>query len=122
MFVFALEKRKLIDRTARHPDRAGAGTVERHAVERRTLFRLLTIPRPISRPDVNRFRRDIENSTGWSQHRGRVAFEVILRQVAYRDRVQRQAVGRIELTLWAIHARRRNDPLKFAGSCALVPL
>src|SRR5258708_24407457 len=74
MFVFALEERKLIDRTSRDADRAGARTIEWHPVERRTLFRLLTIPRPISRPDVNRFRRDIEHSTGRSQYRGRIAF------------------------------------------------
>src|SRR5713226_8784792 len=99
MFVFALEERKLIDRTSRYTDRAGTGTIERHPVERRTLFRLLTIPRPISRPHVNRLRRDIEHSAGRSQYRGRIAFEIILRQFAYRDRVQREAVGHIELTL-----------------------
>src|SRR6267378_7027390 len=122
MLVFALEERKLIDRTSRYTDRAGAGTIEWHPVERRTLFRLLAIPRPISRPHVNRLRRDIEHSTGRSQYRGRIAFEIILRQVAYRDRVQRQAVVRVDLTLRAVHACGRNYPLKFAGRGALVPL
>src|SRR5947208_3122739 len=101
MFVFTFEERELIDRTTRYTDRAGARTVKRHAVERRTLFGLLTRSRPIGRPNVNRFRRDIEHPTRGAQYRGRFAFEIILRQVAHSYGVQRQTVGHIQLTLWA---------------------
>src|SRR6185503_19555769 len=103
--VAALEEGELVDRRAAHLERAGRRAVEGDAEEG-----------GVRRPYEHRARRDEEHASGGPEHRGALAGELALREIADRDAVQRDALRRIERVVGAVDARRRSDAPELAFS------
>src|SRR5688572_8577450 len=61
--IRTLQKRELIDWTSGNHEGSGTGAIEGHPIELRLGTLFTVVPGPVSHPNVNRFRRHIENTS-----------------------------------------------------------
>src|SRR5947209_19590636 len=121
MSVLTFKKRELVYGAAGDAECGRGRTIERHAVQQRLHLPLRATLYPLVHPHVDRFRRNIEDPSWRSKHRGCLAIKIAARQITYSDRVQRGAVRRIERVCRAVNISSSSNAMELTRSRTLMP-